>query len=191
MNGTETGQKTFQTLDRINPSPYSSGEYLRRLLWAIVQSTLFRLPLPRAFAWRNFWLRCFGAKIGHDSGVRSSTRIRHPWLLEMGDWSMIGEDARVYNLGKVTIGSHSVVSQEVYLCAGTHDYTDPTLPLLRPEIRIGNGVWIAAGAFVGPGAVVGDNSVIGARSVVIGEIPAGVIAAGNPCRTIKPRPMNS
>lgn len=115
----------------------------------------------------------------------------HPWLLEMGDWSMIGPDATVYNLGQVTIGHHSVISQDVYLCAGTHDHTKPSLPLERPTIQIGSGVWIAAGAFIGPGAVIGDNSVIGARAVVIGEIPPGVVAAGNPCKVIKPREMNA
>jgi putative colanic acid biosynthesis acetyltransferase WcaF len=114
----------------------------------------------------------------------------HPWLLEMGDWTMMGPNATVYNLGRITIGHHTLVSQDVYLCAGTHDHTDPTLPLIRSEVHVGAGVWIAAGAFIGPGVRVGDNTVIGARSVVMSEVPAGVIAAGNPCKVIKERPMN-
>jgi putative colanic acid biosynthesis acetyltransferase WcaF len=113
----------------------------------------------------------------------------HPWLLEVGPWSMLGPSVVVYNLGPVKIGSHTVVSQNVYLCAGSHDYKKPDLPLLRPPITIGDGVWVAAGAFICPEAVIGDNSVIGACSVVAGEIPPGVVAAGNPCRVIKPRPM--
>lgn len=190
MTQIEPNRQIFQTLDRCDPTPYSTGEYVRRGLWNLTQATLFRLPLPRAFGWRNLWLRLFGAKIGHHSGVARTARIMHPWLLDMGNWSMIGDAANVYNLGKITIGDHTVVSQETHLCAGTHDYTDPSLPLIRPEIRIGSGVWVAAGAFIGPGVVVGDNSVIGARSVVVTEIPSGVVAAGNPCRVIKPRPMN-
>jgi putative colanic acid biosynthesis acetyltransferase WcaF len=187
----QTSQQTiFQTLDRCNPSPYDSNVYLLRLFWQVIQATLYRLPIPRSYAWRRFLLKCFGAKLGHRAGVHPTTRIMHPWLLQMGDWTMIGPGATVYNLGRITIGDHTLISQDVYLCAGTHDYKMPNLPLVRSEIRIGAGVWIAAGAFVGPGAIVGDNSVIGARSVVIGEIPPNVIAAGNPARVLKPRPMN-
>lgn len=96
----------------------------------------------------------------------------------------------LYNLGPVTIGCHSVICQGTYVCAGTHDYTRADLPLLRPPIHIGSGVWIAAQAFIGPGVTVGDNSVIGARSVVTGDIPPGVVAAGNPAQIRKPRTMN-
>jgi putative colanic acid biosynthesis acetyltransferase WcaF len=177
----------FQALDRTTRRNYSRGDYVRRLLWLFVQATLYRLPIARLYSWRRLLLRSFGAKLGHRAGVHPTTHILHPWLLEMGDWTMIGPGATVYNLGKVTIGHQTLVSQDAYLCAGTHDHTDPTMPLLKPEVRIGAGVWIAAGAFIGPGVTVGDNSVIGARAVVTSDIPPGVIAAGNPCRVIKPR----
>jgi putative colanic acid biosynthesis acetyltransferase WcaF len=179
----------FQRLDQTSRAPYSSGEYLRRFLWLLVQATVFRLPIPRAYAWRRFWLRLFGAKLGTAAAVHSSTRIMHPWLLELGDWSAVGPGVVIYNLGPIKIGSHTVISQETYLCAGTHDYTKPDLPLLRPPITISDGVWIAAQAFVGPGVNIGSNSIIGARSVVVADLPANVLAAGNPCRVLKPRPM--
>ena len=183
--------KIVQTLDRCQAAPYALNEYARRLLWVIAQATLFRLPIPRAYGWRRFLLRCFGAKLGRHAGVHASVKITHPWLLEMGDWTMIGPRAIVYNLGKITIGHHTVISQYVHLCAGSHDYTIPSLPLLRPEIHIGAGVWIAADAFIGPGVTIGNNSVIGARAVVVKDIPPGVVAAGNPCRVIKDRVMKS
>ncbi|MCQ5053042.1 sugar O-acetyltransferase, partial [Bacteroides fragilis] len=58
------------------------------------------------------------------------------------------------------------------------------LEYARP-IRVGNNVWIGAQVFVLPGVTIGDNTVIGAGSVVNRDIPANVIAAGNPCSVIR------
>ena len=53
-------------------------------------------------------------------------------------------------------------------------------------MRIGRNVWVGAGAVLLPGVSVGDNSVIGAGSVVTRDIPANVVAAGVPCRVLRP-----
>jgi putative colanic acid biosynthesis acetyltransferase WcaF len=179
----------FQQGDRTAGYGYTAGEYARRLLWQCVWRSLIRFSPPRAYGWRRFWLGRFGADMARPSGVRGSTRIFHPWLLSIGRWSVIADGVTIYNLGPVRIGDHVVISQDAYLCAGTHDYTRPDLPLLRPPICIESGVWIGAGAFIGPGVTIGRNSVIGARSVVVKDVPAGVVAAGNPARVIKDRPM--
>ena len=69
----------------------------------------------------------------------------------------------------------------------------PILPALREQglqynapVRIGKNCWIGAGALVMPGVTIGDNSVIGAGSVVTRDIPSNVVAAGNPCRVLRP-----
>jgi putative colanic acid biosynthesis acetyltransferase WcaF len=179
--------KIFQTLDRTASYPYTRGEYIRRYLWLVIQATFFRLPLPRTYGWRRFWLKLFGAKLGKAAAVHATTKILHPWLFEMGDWSNVSSNVTIYNLGPVKIGDHTVISQDAYLCAGTHDYNVPNLPLLREPITVGSGVWIAAGAFVGPGVTVGDNTVVGARAVVMKDVPEGVVVAGNPARILKAR----
>ena len=53
-------------------------------------------------------------------------------------------------------------------------------------IKVGNDVWFGGGVTVVPGVTIGDNVVIGAGSVVVKDIPSGVVAAGNPCRVIRP-----
>lgn len=52
-------------------------------------------------------------------------------------------------------------------------------------VHIGNNVWIGAGAIILPGITIGDNSVIGAGSVVTKDVPANVVAVGNPCRVLR------
>ena len=179
----------FQRCDRTAAYPYTIGEYGRRLLWEWVQATLIRFSPRRAMGWRRLWLRLFGATVPRSSGVRPTTKVWHPWLLQMGEHSILGDGVEVYNLGQVTLGDHTVVSQGAYLCAGTHDYTRADLPLQRPPITIGSGVWICAQAFIGPGVTVGDNSVVGARAVVVRNVEAGLVVGGNPATVIKPRPM--
>ena len=53
------------------------------------------------------------------------------------------------------------------------------------DVHIGQNVWIGAGAVILPGVTIGDNSVIGAGGVVTKDIPADVVAAGNPCRVLR------
>src|SRR5688572_14180803 len=181
--------KLFQRLDLARSYPYSFKEYLRRFLWSIAERVMIRMSPGRAFRWRRFWLRRFGAEVHPLSGIKPTTRVLHPWLLTLGPYTLLSENVTVYNLGPVKMGAHTIVSQDVYICAGSHDYTDPSLPLLRPPIEIGSGVWICAGAFIGPGVRIGDNSVVGARAVVTRDVPEAVVVAGNPAKVIKPREM--
>lgn len=179
----------FQRLDRVTAHPYAKAEYLRRAAWEIVERFVFPLLPRRAVGFRAACLRTFGARIEPGAIVRPGVRVVHPWLLSVGRHSTIGDGAIVYNLGPISIGDHTVVSQRVHLCAGTHDYRQPSLPLLRPPIRIGSGAWICVEAFIGPGVTVGDNAIVGARAVVTRDVPPGVIVAGNPARVVKNRPL--
>ena len=105
----------------------------------------------------------------------------------MGDWSAIGEDALIYNLGPITLGQRVTISHRAHLCAGTHDYTQQDLPLLKPPIIIHDQVWICADAFVGPDVTVGEGAVLGAQAVVTKDVEPWTVIAGNPARAIKKR----
>ena len=110
-----------------------------------------------------------------------------PWNLTVGDWSAIGEDALIYNLGPITLGQRVTISHRAHLCAGTHDYTQQDLPLLKPPIIIHDQVWICADAFVGPDVTVGEGAVLGAQAVVTKDVEPWTVIAGNPARAIKKR----
>jgi putative colanic acid biosynthesis acetyltransferase WcaF len=132
-------------------------------------------------------LRMFGAKIGKNVLICGGVRVHVPWNLELGDYAAIGDKVEIYNLAPIRIGAHTTVSQHTYLCASSHDYTRSDFPLYSLPITVGAQAWIAAGAFVAPGVTIGEGSVVGARSVVLRDIPPWTVAAGNPCKLIKPR----
>jgi putative colanic acid biosynthesis acetyltransferase WcaF len=88
-------------------------------------------------------------------------------------------------------GEHSVISQNAYLCAGTHDHSDISFPLVASPITIEPECWIAARAFVGPGVRTGCGAVIGACSVVLADVPPATIVAGVPARTVGIRKVRS
>lgn len=170
--------------------PYSRLEYLGRVLWAL-SMPLFRWSPRPFFGWRCFLLRMFGAKVGHDVHVYPSAIVYLPWNLVVGDEASIGEWALIYNLGKIIIGERATVSHRAHLCAGTHDYRHPTLPLIRDPIDVGAQAWICADAFIGPGLKIGEGAIVGAAAVVTKDIPAWQIVAGNPARIVKMRVMYS
>lgn len=90
---------------------------------------------------------------------------------------------------RIDIGDHVLIAPNVTLATATH----PIHPELRSEqgqynlpIKIERNVWIGANSTILPGVTIGENSVIGAGSVVTKDIPANVVAVGNPCRVMRP-----
>lgn len=96
----------------------------------------------------------------------------------------------VLDVGRVTIGDEVMIGPGVHIYAVSH----PVHPEPRIEgrldyaadVTIGNNVWIGGGSIINPGVTIGENTVIGAGSVVTHDIPANVVAAGNPCRVLRP-----
>ena len=105
-----------------------------------------------------------------------------PWNLTIGEEATIGDRAILYALGRITIGARATISQGAHLCAGTHDYREPSFPLLKLPIVIGEGAWICADAFVGPNVIIGDFAIAGARAVVMRNVLPRAIVTGNPAR---------
>ena len=168
---------------------YTKTELLRRVLWGVGR-LFFRFSPRPCFGWRRFVLRCFGAKVGANVNTYPSTWIYFPWNLTVGDWTAMGEEAFIYNLGPVTIGEKVTISHRAQLCAGTHDYKQPHLPLIKPPIVIRDQVWVCANAFVGPGVTVGEGAIIGACAVVTRDVEPWAIMAGNPARFVKKRVLD-
>lgn len=165
---------------------YSRVELMRRVLWG-GGKIFFRLSPRPCFGFRRGLLRLFGARVGRQVHIYPDAHIYFPWNLSIGDESAIGEQALIYNLGPVTIGRQTTISHRAHLCAGTHDYRDPALPLIKPPIVLGDQVWVCADAFVGPNVTVGTGAVVGAAAVVTKDVEPWTVVAGNPSVVIKQR----
>ena len=92
------------------------------------------------------------------------------------------DDTHIY------VGDYTMFAPNVTVATAGH----PIDPALRERalqynapVHIGRNCWIGAGALIMPGVTIGDNTVIGAGSVVTHDIPAGVVAVGNPCRVMR------
>jgi len=135
---------------------YTRHEQALRVLWGLVGWPLFRLSPAATVRLAAVCPAALRGAGGPPGAHLPSAEVYLPWNLTIGDWSAVGEGALLYNLGPVTIGSRVTVSQRAHLCAGTHDFRDPAMPLLKPPIVIADQVWVCADAFVGPGVTVGE-----------------------------------
>jgi putative colanic acid biosynthesis acetyltransferase WcaF len=166
-------------------SPFTQSEMMKRAIWGITCSLLFA-PSPRPWhAWRRFLLRGFGAKISTTAHIYPRVVIWAPWNLEIGELVGVADGANLYSQAKIILEDYVTVSQESYLCTGSHDYRKTDFPLWTAPIRIKRNAWVAARAFIHPGVTVGENAVVGACAVVTHDIPDRAIAAGNPAVIIK------
>lgn len=168
---------------------FSLGNRLLRVIWGLAWLALCRFTPPPLHPWRRLILRLFGAQIGKGARVHASVRIWLPANLDLGDQALIGPGAIIYNQGRIAIGARSVVSQRAYLCASSHDISDPHFQLVLRPITVGSGCWIATEAFVGPGVTVGDGAVIGARAALFGDAAENGVYSGNPAQLIKQRKL--
>lgn len=165
---------------------WSRREQAGRILWGLALP-LFRFSPRPLWGWRRMLLRIFGADVAADVHIYPTVRIIIPWKLKLGPGCAVGDHAILYALGPISLGPRSTVSQYAHLCAGSHDWRDPAMPLIRPSITIGTDVWICADAFVGPGVTVGDGAILGARAVVMKNVANNAIIAGNPAKRIGSR----
>lgn len=162
-----------------------------RQLWRLVWLLLAAWTPPPLFAWRRLLLRLFGAELAPTALVYGSARIWHPPNLRMGELATLGPRVDCYCMAPISIGDFAVVSQDAFLCAGTHDIDDPDFQLVAKPIAIGRNAWIAADAFVGPGVTVQEGAVLGARGVAFTDLEAWGVYIGNPARRLRQRPAFS
>ena len=166
---------------------FSFSNKIYRVLWALFYFIFFKYTPPQLFTYRSLVLKLWGSKIGANVRVYPSAKIWSPKNLSIGNGASIGPRALIYNQGHIAIGELSIISQDVTICASTHDYTKKSHPLITKDVTIGSKVWLCAESFVGPGVSIDDGVVLGARAVAKKNLTQWMVYDGNPCIQIKER----
>ena len=126
--------------------------------------------------------------------IGEGTSIRSPFYCDYGDGIRIGArtfvnfNCTMLDGAPITIGDECLIASGVQLITAGHP-VDPgprraALEQALP-VTVGNGVWLGAGAIVCPGVSIGENTIVGAGSVVTRDLPAGIVAYGNPARVAR------
>jgi len=171
-----------------NAPSFSVVNRMRRIAWRLVWAMAARWTPPSLRRWRLLILKMFGARVDKSATVYSSAVIWAPWNLEIHAFGCLGPRSNCYNIAKITIGRRAIVSQDAYLCTGTHDYRDATFPLFARPINVGAMAWVCARAFVGPGVNVGTGAVLGATASAFQDLDGWTVYSGNPAAAVGARP---
>jgi maltose O-acetyltransferase len=126
--------------------------------------------------------------IGPGSAIISPFFCDYGSQISIGARCFVNAGAVMLDPAAITIGDDVQIATNVQLLTATHP-TDAAerasgWELARP-ITIGNGAWLGGGVIVGPGVSVGERTVVGAGAVVVRDLPADVVAVGNPARVIR------
>ncbi|MGE4385007.1 MAG: sugar O-acetyltransferase [Endomicrobiaceae bacterium] len=108
--------------------------------------------------------------------------------IELGDNVSFNFNCVILDVAKVTIGSYSLFGPNVQIYTAGHPLESAERQIgleFGKPVSIGSNVWVGGNAVICPGVSIGNGSIVGAGSVVTKDVPANVIAAGNPAKIIK------
>ena len=149
----------------------------------------FNMTRPSELPKRTEMLKSMFAEIGEDCYIEPPLHAN--WAgknVHFGKGVYANFNLTLVDDTHIYVGDNTMLGPNVVLATAGH----PILPELRPlayqfnlPIHIGKNCWLGAGVVVLPGVTIGDNSVIGAGSIVTKDIPANVVAVGNPCKVLR------
>ena len=127
-------------------------------------------------------------QLGENAEVMAPFQCDYGYHITIGARTFINYSAVILDSAKVTIGQDVQIGPSVQLLTALH----PLDPVARRRgvetaapVTVGDGAWLATGVIVCPGVSIGADTVVGAGSVVTGDLPAGHLCFGNPCRVIR------
>lgn len=127
-------------------------------------------------------------RVGEKACIESPFYCDYGENIELGDNVFLNFNCLLLDCALIRIGNNVMAGPSVQFYAAYHPLNARERiagPELAAPITVGDNVWLGGGAIICPGVTIGDNTTIGAGSVVTKDIPAGVLAVGNPCRVVR------
>jgi maltose O-acetyltransferase len=126
--------------------------------------------------------------LGEDAYVKPPLFVDYGENIHIGPRTFVNYNLTALDVAPITIGADCQLGPGVQLLTPTHP-VEPgprrdKLEAARP-IVLGDNVWLGGGVIVCPGVTIGDNTVVGAGAVVTRDLPANVVAVGNPARVVR------
>ncbi|GAB3277275.1 sugar O-acetyltransferase [Parasphingorhabdus pacifica] len=127
-------------------------------------------------------------ELGEGAEVRPPLRVDYGYRISLGPGTFVNFGAVLLDVAEISVGADVQIGPNVQLLTPTHPI-DPEQRRAKWEaarpITIGDNVWLSGGVIVCPGVSIGENTVVGAGAVVTRDLPANVVAVGNPARIVR------
>jgi len=148
----------------------------------------YNLSAPDEPAERQHLLSELLGSLGVESDIQPPFRCDYGYQIYVGARFFANYNLVALDVGRITIGDDVQIGPNVQLLTAGHPL-DPSARLRKEEwgkpIIIGDNVWLGGGVIVCPGVSIGANTVVGAGAVVTRDLPANVLAVGNPARVLR------
>ena len=155
---------------------------------AAILTAQFNATAGDDHAGRHAILKQLLGALGEGSVLRPPIRCDYGYQTFIADRTFANWGLILLDVGRITIGDDVQIGPNVQLLTATHPI-EPEPRRAKWEgsqpITIGNNVWLGGGVIVCPGVTIGENTVVGAGAVVVKDLPANVVAVGNPARGIR------
>ena len=164
-----------------------------------MNSTSFAFPTRVRIAFRIVAF-ALSRRLARQGYLNVTTAADGRWMVKLAPQPATTRPLTLTATGKNSVKIDDILLGDVWLCSGQsnmdwalggcqapEDIATATLPLIRASIRLEDAAWVCADAFIGPGVTVGEGAVVGARAVVMRDVPAWQVVAGNPACVIRKR----
>ncbi|MBX3321932.1 MAG: hypothetical protein KF757_02965 [Phycisphaeraceae bacterium] len=186
---TDPATQPIESIDDLSPdkaltrkTPWTLKQNIARTIWMTFGRVAWAFLPP----FRTALIRIFGGKVGKNCVFSSSVEVTIPWNVTIGNNVRVRQGSIIYSLGPIAIGDNCVLDARSHLCAGTHDMSDPSFPLVRMPITLGDRCFVGIDSYIAPGVELGDDCRVWPRASVYKSFPKGTAIAGNPARPFDP-----
>lgn len=139
--------------------------------------------------YRRFFYRLSGIKMGKGAVIHIGARFFLPKNIEIGEGTIIGDNAFLDGRAKIKIGKQVDIASSVMIYNSEHNLSDPKFTAIEEPVTIGDYVFIGPRVIIMPGVTIGKGAVVAGGAVVTKDVPENTIVGGVPAKFIAERPL--